>query len=104
MGASGGSKIDENGLDEICTESIDNILQNEKATFIKMDVEGAELESLKGAEKTIKKYKPKLAIAIYHKEDDILSIPQFILECRDDYKFYIRHYTSCNFETVLYAL
>lgn len=104
MGASGGSKIDENGLDEIYTESIDNVLQGQKATFIKMDVEGAELDSLKGAEKTIKKYKPKLAIAIYHKPEDILEIPQFIMECRSDYKLYIRHYTSCNFETILYAI
>ena len=104
MGASGGSKIDENGLDEIYTESIDNVLQGQKATFIKMDVEGAELDSLKGAEKTIKKFKPKLAIAIYHKPEDIFEIPQFIMECREDYKLYIRHYTSCNFETILYAL
>ena len=104
MGANGGSKIDKNGLDEVYIESIDNILQGEKATFIKMDVEGAELDSLKGAEKTIKLYKPKLAIAIYHKPEDILEIPQFILSCREDYKLYIRHYTSCNYETILYAL
>lgn len=104
MGANGGSKIDKNGLDEVYIESIDNILQGEKATFIKMDVEGAELDSLKGAEKTIKQYKPKLAIAIYHKPEDILEIPQFILSCREDYKLYIRHYTSCNYETILYAL
>ncbi|MBQ3544553.1 MAG: FkbM family methyltransferase [Lachnospiraceae bacterium] len=104
MGASGGSKIDENGFEEVYIDSIDDILQGHKATFIKMDVEGAELDSLKGAEETIKKYKPKLAIAIYHKAEDIWEIPQFILSCREDYKFYIRHYTSCNFETVLYAL
>ena len=104
MGASGGSKIDKNGFDEVQIESIDDILQGEKATFIKMDVEGAELDSLKGAESTIKQYKPKLAIAIYHKPEDILEIPQFILSCREDYKLYIRHYTSCNFETILYAL
>ena len=104
MGANGGSKIDKNGLDEVYIESIDNILQGEKATFIKMDVEGAELDSLKGAEKTIQQYKPKLAIAIYHKPEDILEIPQFILSCREDYKLYIRHYTSCNYETIPYAL
>ncbi|MGN0364334.1 MAG: FkbM family methyltransferase [Suilimivivens sp.] len=104
MGASEGSKIDENGLDEVCVESIDNVLQGQKATFIKMDVEGAELDSLKGAEKTIKKYKPKLAIAIYHKPEDIVEIPQFIMKCRKDYKLYIRHYTSCIFETIIYAI
>lgn len=104
MNASGGSRIDENGSNDIYTESIDQILQGKKATFIKMDVEGAELDSLKGAKDTIKNFKPKLAICIYHKPNDIIQIPEFILECRDDYKFYIRHYTSCNYETVLYAI
>lgn len=104
MRASGASKIDEAGQDEVHIETIDNILNDSKATFIKMDVEGAELESLKGARNTIEKYKPRLAICIYHKPEDIIEIPKFILSCRSDYKFYIRHYTSCTFETILYAL
>lgn len=69
-----------------------------------MDVEGAELDTLIGAQETIKKYKPKLAISIYHKPEDIYMIPEFIMKCRDDYSFLIRHYTSCTFETILYAI
>ena len=81
MGASSGSKIDALGNEEIIIESIDNILNGREATFIKMDVEGAELESLKGTRKTIVQYKPKLAICIYHKLEDFYKIPEFIMSC-----------------------
>lgn len=86
------------------TESIDNVLKGEQATFIKLDVEGAEIETLKGAEDTIRKHKPRLAISIYHKPSDIYEIPELIMGYREDYKFYIRHYTNRTWETVLYAI
>lgn len=84
--------------------SIDEILQGSVATFIKMDIEGAELEALKGAEKTIKKFKPKLAISVYHKPLDIIAIPLYIKELVPEYKFYLRHYGEYYNETVFYAI
>ena len=82
---------------------LDDILNGQKATFIKMDIEGAELNALKGAEQTILKYRPKLAICIYHKLDDIVEIPQYILSLHSDYRLYIRHHGLFTAETVLYA-
>ena len=76
---------------------------NDRVTFIKMDIEGAELDSLKGAKETIIKHKPKLAICIYHKQSDLFEIPGYILSIVPEYRFYIRHYTSYLWETVLYA-
>ena len=87
----------------ILGESIDNVIK-EEVTFIKLDVEGAELRTLMGAAETIKKYKPRLAISIYHKPEDIYEIPLLLMEYRPDYRFYIRHYTSYIWETVLYAV
>lgn len=72
-------------------------------TFIKMDIEGAEYQSLLGASEMIKKYKPKLAVCLYHKLEDIIEIPYIILSMNPDYKLAIRHYTTCSWETVLYA-
>lgn len=69
-----------------------------------MDIEGAELQALKGAENIIRRYRPKLAICIYHKPEDLYEIPQFIKSCHSDYKFYIRHYTDIFSELVLYAI
>ena len=43
-----------------------------------MDIEGAELPALKGAERSIKRYRPNLAISIYHSLDDFLDIPEYI--------------------------
>lgn len=99
-----GSRISDAGELTLETESIDNALNGERATFIKLDVEGAELETLKGAVNTIKAYKPRMAISIYHKPSDIYEIPELLMTYRTDYKFYIRHYTSYMWETVLYAI
>lgn len=86
---------------QVC--SIDKEI-HEPVTFIKMDIEGAELEALKGAEETIKKYHPKLAICVYHKPEDIVEIPKYILELNPEYKLYLRHYSDNAGETVLYAV
>lgn len=53
------------------------VKRNEKVTFIKMDIEGAELETLKGASRLIAEQKPKLAVCVYHKPEDIFTIPEF---------------------------
>ena len=67
-----------------------------------MDIEGAEENAIRGGEKLIKKYKPKLAICVYHQQRDFLKIPELILSYNSDYKIYLRHYTQGVFETVMY--
>ena len=76
----------------------------EKMDFIKMDIEGSELAALKGAEETIRKHRPKLAISLYHKIDDYITIPQYLTETFPFYDFYLDHYTLFMQETVLYAV
>ena len=96
------SKIDSDGKMKIEADSIDNVVQDE-VTFIKMDVEGAELEALKGASGTIVKYTPKLAISVYHLREDLIAIPQYILSLNQNYELYLRHYESFSSELILYA-
>lgn len=69
-----------------------------------MDIEGSELEALKGAVKTIQRDKPRLAICLYHKPEDIVEIPRLIKNLVPEYKLYIRHYIPYHFDTVLYAV
>ena len=89
---------------EVDTTTIDSYIpENEKITFIKMDIEGAEYEALKGAEKIIKKYKPRLAISIYHNPDDYWRIYDLIHSFFADYKFAVRHHQNNHLDTVLYA-
>ena len=84
--------------------SLDELDIQEKITFIKLDIEGAELNALKGALNTIKKDKPKLAISVYHKPTDMILIPYFIKSISPEYKLYLRHYSSTPTETILYAV
>ena len=83
--------------------SVDEYLNGRPITFLKSDIEGEELNMLKGASETIKKYKPKMAISIYHKPDDFFNIPQFIKSLVPEYKFYLRHHSITFAETVLYC-
>jgi FkbM family methyltransferase len=83
---------------------LDGILADEAATFITMDIEGAELNALKGAQNIIRKHKPKLAISIYHNPEDIFTIPEYLLSIHNDYKLYLRHYSPGSYDTVLYAV
>jgi len=74
-----------------------------KVDFIKMDIEGAEPAALSGALQTIKKYRPKLAIANYHGIEDFVNIPLWILGLGLDYEIFIDHFTIHAEETVCFA-
>ena len=87
----------------ITAKRIDDIVKD-NVTLIKMDVEGAELEALKGASNIINLCKPRLAISIYHHERDIIDIPSYIHDLNPGYKMYIRHHSAFPWETVLYAI
>lgn len=93
----------EQPTESVPVTSIDTVLADKDVTFIKMDIEGAELNALMGAKNIIESYKPKLAICLYHKLLDVLEIPSYILSLRSDYKLYMRHYSFGAAETVLYA-
>lgn len=97
------SKICETGNMEIQVDAIDNLV-NEPASFIKMDIEGAEMIAIEGSKKHIANDHPKLAICCYHKFDDLWKIPEQILSIRDDYDIYLRHYTEGTTETVIYFI
>lgn len=91
---------------QVETLKIDDFASRRQLTrvdFIKMDIEGAELEALKGAEETIRCYRPKLAISVYHKLRDFWEIPQWIEGLGLGYQFYLRHFTIHSEETVLFA-
>ncbi len=101
------SQIVGKGRIQVPVTTIDKVLQGEKVTFIKMDVEGSELESLEGAEETIRRNFPKLAICCYHKKDDIVNLYRYISNFSNEkmeYHFYLRHHSNSAYETVLYAI
>ena len=88
--------------DEIEVHAIDNVI-NKPVTYIKMDIEGSELDALLGCKKHITNGKPVLAISIYHKLSDIYKIYEFINSLNLGYDFAVRKYGSTISEAVLYA-
>lgn len=72
-------------------------------SLIKLDIEGAEPECLRGAKDTIAKYHPKLHVSIYHTIEQFFDIPLYLLSSYPHYKFYIGHHTLWFWETILYA-
>lgn len=74
--------------------TVDSILDDERVSFIKMDVEGEEIGAITGAQNAIITHKPKMLISCYHRTDDLLTIPKAVFQKRDDYKLYIRHFSS----------
>jgi len=71
-------------------------------SFIKMDVEGSEMDALTGAKEALVKYKPQLAICLYHKPSDMWTIPELIKEIVPEYRYWCRkNNPACEF--VLYA-
>lgn len=73
-------------------------------SYIKMDLEGWELQALKGAKRHILEDHPKLAISVYHHPSDFWRIPEYILGLREDYDIYLRHYSEGWSETVMYFI
>ena len=75
----------------------------DRVDFIKLDIEGAELRTLKGAEHTLNRFRPSLAISLYHSLDDFVAIPAFLRNLNLNYGFYLDHFTTHREETVLFA-
>lgn len=99
----GSGQHDSDEMIAVDVVTLDSYLNGRPVTFVKMDVEGAEMQVLRGMKKTILHYKPKLAVCIYHKHEDLTDIGSYLLHLVPEYKFYIRHYNSNETETVLFA-
>ena len=97
------SGISDTGESFIQCVALDHAVPGFKPTFMNMDVEGAELEALRGAEGLIRENVPDLAICVYHAPNHLWEIPRHIENLNLGYKLYLRNYTSFVSETVLYA-
>ncbi len=102
----GGGTISAEGDFPVEVITIDSFMETsgiEMLNIIKLDIEGSEKDALIGASKSIRKYKPKLAVCAYHRKDDFYSLMKLILEIDGSYKFMMRHAHSKLYDTVLFA-
>lgn len=101
------SSLQETGSEHVQVTTIDRVVGDEKTAFIKMDIEGAELEALKGAEKVIKRDMPVLAVSAYHRQEDLITLIPYIYALHNEdqrYHLYLRHHGTVQTELVIYAV
>lgn len=101
-----GKALESEGKDDcyIQADSIDNVLGNKKVDVIVMDIEGAEIRALYGAQKCINNWQPRLAISAYHSIEHLWKIPLLIKEINADYRLFYRHHRWNMHDTVCYAI
>jgi len=102
-GIQSSSGISEEGDTFIQCLALDDVLADFAPTFIKMDIEGAEFEALIGSKNMIKRYRPDLAISVYHSIEHMWEIPMLISSLGLGYKFYLRPHGVYGMETIMYA-
>ncbi len=93
----------EDGEEVVPLVSIDNTAAGRPVSFIKLDVEGFELQALRGAENTIRRCRPRIAVCAYHKREDLLDLPEWILNLDMGFRLRLRMYSNEYLEIVLYA-
>lgn len=102
-----GSKVVDEVSDNVVAveaDKLDNIKGCKEATFIKLDIEGSELAALRGAKNIIQNNRPKLVVCLYHSNEDMLQIIEYVHMLVPEYKLYVRHHSEFVGETVLYAV
>lgn len=72
--------------------------------YVKLDIEGGEPVALKGMEASLRRFRPKLSIAIYHEPEHFFDIPENLMRLLPDYRWYVRQYSCGRFETLLYGV
>ena len=94
---------EEENVETLPLTTIDHTVGEEPVGFIKMDIEGAELDALHGAKGIIVRDKPLMAISAYHRTGDMLAIMDYLHRLVPEYHFFLRHYSIGTADTVLYA-
>ena len=103
-GGGEGGAISKMGSQRIVTVALDQILPIRKIDFLKLDIEGAETQALRGAKEIIKRSRPVIALSLYHLPKDPWELPAVLQELCQDYNYFIRQHYFNSFESVLYAV
>ena len=97
------SRIGE-GTESVQLMTLDESLEQKCPSFIKFDIEGAELDALLGARRTIERHRPILAVSAYHQQSHLWQVPIFLAKACSDYKFYLRPHGAEGWDLVCYAV
>jgi FkbM family methyltransferase len=97
------NRVSAQGSTTVRVQRLDDVAIH-SATFLKMDIEGAEIAALSAGIDTIRRFRPRLAISVYHRAADFWQIPELIDKAGVPYELRMRHYTEGIDETVMFFL
>ena len=92
------------GTVTVKADTLDSFTHGRPPSFIKLDIEGAEIDALEGARATIQRHAPVLAVCVYHRQDHIWRVPWLLHQWRDDYAFFLRPHNEEGWDLVCYAI
>jgi FkbM family methyltransferase len=97
------AKVESVGVDVACIP-IDELFADTRVTFVKMDIEGAEFDALRGAAAVIRRDQPILAVCVYHTQADVWRVPLLLRSLNSSYSFFLRAYDGDGLQSVVYAV
>ena len=103
-GSAMASHLSDDGDVTIQCVAVDDVLHGEPINLVKLDVEGAEIETLKGMQRIIREQRPNLLVSAYHTPDHLHQIADLIDDWKLGYRFHFRVHEHNSFGVVLYAL
>lgn len=92
------------GTMAVSAETIDALVNGSRPTYIKLDIEGFEIDALEGTRRTIAAHAPVLAVCVYHTQDHLWRIPLLLRRWRDDYALFLRPHNEEGWDLVCYAV
>jgi FkbM family methyltransferase len=92
------------GSSSVPCKRLDDALRQLKPTFLKFDIEGAELDALAGAAELIQMNLPVCAISVYHRQSDLWKIPLFLSALSQEYRFFLRPHAREGWDLVCYGV
>ena len=101
-----GNRIGGHGELRVEAVTLDGLVRKgviDRVDLIKLDVEGAELAALQGARETIRRFKPRLQVCLYHKPADLWELPLFLADLAPEYRMFLGHHSDSHLDTVLYC-
>jgi FkbM family methyltransferase len=99
-----GSRISSTGTCEVQVITLDEALDGIAPTYMKFDIEGGEPDALEGGSETIARYRPKMAVCLYHAPDHLWSIPLRLNGLLPDSRFTLRTYCADGWDCICYCI